>query len=64
MSFVWLADTPPKSREQIAREVHAVSLRCDLDELATVIALMTISTEVGTDNKFGNRSRRLNGGVS
>ncbi|OMB83251.1 hypothetical protein A5746_30295, partial [Mycolicibacterium conceptionense] len=39
---------PLRTREQIAREVHAVALARGLDELATVIALMTISTEVGT----------------
>lgn len=48
MSFTWFADKPLRTREQIAREVHAVSLARGLDELATVIALMTISTEVGT----------------
>lgn len=48
MSFTWFAAQPLRTREQIAREVHAVSLKRGLDELATVIALMTISTEVGT----------------
>ncbi|QOP64993.1 endolysin [Mycobacterium phage Firehouse51] len=48
MSFTWFADKPLRTREQVAREVHAVSLARGLDELATVIALMTISTEVGT----------------
>ena len=41
-------------REQIAREVHSVSLARGLDELATVIALMTISTEVGAE-RHGER---------
>lgn len=49
MSFTWFRpEGPLRTREQIAREVHAVSLARGLDELATVIALMTISTEVGT----------------
>jgi hypothetical protein len=48
MSFTWFAAKPLRTREQVAREVHAVSLALGLDELATVIALMTISTEVGT----------------
>lgn len=48
-------DSPLRTREQIAREVHAVSLRRGLDELATIIALMTISTEVGAKDRQGNR---------
>ena len=48
MSFTWFAAQPLRTREQVAREVYAVSLSRGLDELATVIALMTISTEVGT----------------
>lgn len=49
MSFTWFRpEGPLKSREQIAREVHEVSLSKGLDELASVIALMAISTEVGT----------------
>lgn len=54
MSFLWLADKPLKTREQIAREVHAVSLSRGLDELATVLALMCISVEVGANDKNGN----------
>lgn len=54
MSFLWLADKPLKTREQIAREVHAVSLSRGLDELATVLALMCISVEVGANDKYGN----------
>ena len=48
MSFTWFADKPLHTREEVARIVHTVSLGRGLDELATVIALMTISTEVGT----------------
>lgn len=49
MGFVWFRpEGPLRSREQVAREVHAVAVSRGLDELATVIALMTISTEVGT----------------
>ena len=55
MSFISFADRPLRAREQIAREVHAVSLRRGLDELATVIALMTISTEVGANDRNGKR---------
>jgi len=55
MSFLWLADKPNRTREEIARIVHGVSLARGLDELATVIALMTISTEVGANDRNGNR---------
>lgn len=48
MSFTWFAAQPLRTREQVAREVHAVSLARGLDELATVLCLMGISTEVGT----------------
>lgn len=53
MSFVWFADKPLRTREQIAREVHAVSLQRGLDELATVMALMCISVEVGAADSKG-----------
>ncbi len=55
MSFKWFADKPLRSREQVAREVHSVSLARGLDELATVICLMGISTEVGADDDNGDR---------
>jgi hypothetical protein len=55
MSFITRADKPSRTREQVAREVHAVSLGRNLDELATVIALMTISTEVGSNDVNGER---------
>ncbi|OCB43955.1 hypothetical protein A5721_22970 [Mycobacterium vulneris] len=55
MSFTWFADKPLRTREQIAREVHTVSLARGLDELATVICLMGISTEVGADDENGDR---------
>lgn len=55
MSFKWFADKPLRSREQVAREVHSVSLARGLDELATVICLMGISTEVGADGDNGDR---------
>ena len=55
MSFTRFDPTPLRTREQVARAVHAVSLARGLDELATVIALMTISTEVGADDHAGNR---------
>jgi hypothetical protein len=54
-NFNRFADAPLRTREQIAREVHAVSLRRGLDELATVIALMTISTEVCANDRNGER---------
>lgn len=47
MSFTWLAPQPLRTREQIAQIVHQVALGRGLDELATVIALMTVSTETG-----------------
>ena len=55
MSFVWFADKPLNTREQIAPEVPAVSLGRRLDELATVITHMTISTEVGYNDSNGQR---------
>src|SRR6476659_1629844 len=54
-NFTSFGDRPLRTREQIAREVHAVSLRRRLDELATVISLMTISTEVGHNDRNGER---------
>lgn len=47
MSFTRFDPQPMLTREEIARRVHKVSLARGLDDLATVIALMTISTEVG-----------------
>lgn len=55
MSFIWLAGKPLRTREQIAREVHAVSLDRGLDELATVMALMCISVEAGASDSQGQR---------
>jgi hypothetical protein len=55
MSFTWFADKPLRTREEIALEVHRVSLQSGLDELATIIALMTISTEAGAADAQGNR---------
>jgi len=52
MSFISFNNQPLRTREEIAREVHAVSLRRGLDELATVIALMTIATEVGSHGQW------------
>jgi hypothetical protein len=54
MSLVWIADKPLKTREQIARVVHAVSLARRLDELATVIGLI-MSTEVGHNDSNSQR---------
>lgn len=45
--FTWTG-TPLRTRGEIARVVHRVAVARGLDEPATVIALMTISTEVGT----------------
>ncbi len=45
MSFTWFAAQPMRSPEQVAREVHAVSLARGLDELASVMALMCIGVE-------------------
>lgn len=55
MSFLWFADKPLRTREQIAKEVHAVSLKRGLDEFATVLALMCISVEVGAQDTNGDR---------
>ena len=52
MSFTSFNDRPLRTREEIARQVHAASLRRGLDELATVIALMTIATEVGFEGQW------------
>lgn len=45
MSFVWQADRPLLTQEEIARRVHAVSVKRGLDEFATVLALMCIRQE-------------------
>lgn len=55
MSFLWFADKPLRTREQVAREVHAVSLKRGLDEFATVLALMCISVEVGAQDTNGEQ---------
>jgi hypothetical protein len=52
MSFLSFSNQPLRTREDIALEVHTVSLSRGLDELATVIALMTIATEVGTNGQW------------
>lgn len=55
MSFIWFRPAGPlRTREQVATEVHAVSVARGLDELATAIALITIATEVGADDEEGN----------
>jgi hypothetical protein len=45
MSWVWKADQPLLSEEEIARRVHGVSLARGLDDLATVLDLMCIRQE-------------------
>ena|ERR1700754_412276 len=45
MSFIWKANERLKTPEQVAREVHAISLQRDLDEFATVLACMCIRQE-------------------
>ncbi|DAZ90363.1 peptidoglycan recognition protein family protein [Mycobacteroides abscessus] len=55
MSFVWLADKPLRSREEIAQIVHAVSLARGLDELASAMVLMCIDVEVGANDRNGKR---------
>lgn len=54
MSFTWFANTPLRTREQVAAEVHAVSLARGLDQLATVLCCMAIDIEVGTGDAAGN----------
>lgn len=55
MSFTRFDSKPMRTREQVALEVHQVSLARGLNELATVIALMAISTEVGAEDENGER---------
>ena len=55
VSFAWFADEPLEVREQMTREVHAVSLPRRLDELTIVIALMTIPTGIGLNDSNGQR---------
>lgn len=45
MSFVWKAERPLRTEEQVAREVHEVSLSRGLDEFASVLTLMAIRQE-------------------
>lgn len=45
MSWVWKAEKRLRTPEQVAREVHEVSLARNLDDLATVLALMCIRQE-------------------
>ena len=45
MSFVHKDPKPLRTEEEVAREVHEVSLARELDDLATVIALMCIRQE-------------------
>lgn len=45
LSFVWKAARPLRTEEEIARIVHEVSLSRNLDELASVLALMCIRQE-------------------
>ena len=52
MSFISFSNQPLFTREEIAQRVHAVSVTRGLDELATVIALMTIATEVGANGHW------------
>ena len=52
MSFLSFSNQPLFTRDEIARKVHAVSISRGLDELATVITLMTIATEVGANGQW------------
>lgn len=58
MSFTWLRPTaeggPLRTREQVAVEVHQVSLSRGLDTFATVLTCMGIDVEVGADDDEGN----------
>lgn len=47
MNFVWKADRPLLSEEEIARRVHGVSLARGLDEFASVLDLMCQRQESG-----------------
>ena len=48
MSFTWFAKTPLRTREQVAAEVHAVSLDRGLDQLATVLCCRTPGLAMAT----------------
>lgn len=54
MSFTWFADKPLRTREQVAAEIHQVSLARGLDQLATVLTCMAVDIEVGANDKNGN----------
>jgi len=58
MSFTWLRPTADggamRSRLEVARVVHGVSLARGLDEFATVLTLMAIAVEVGAKDDEGN----------
>jgi hypothetical protein len=45
VSFVSKADQPLRTEVQVARQVHEVSLKRELDEFATVVTLMAIRQE-------------------
>jgi len=52
MSFTSFGNQPLFTREEMARKVRGVSLSPGLDELATVMALMTIGTEAGSKGQW------------
>lgn len=52
MSWVSFEPQPLRTREEVARIVHGVSVRRGLDELATAIALMTIAVESGSNGHW------------
>lgn len=55
MSFIQFNSAPLRTKEQVAQEVYNVALKRNLDQLAAVIALMAIDTEVGADDANGVR---------
>jgi hypothetical protein len=55
VSFTWFADRPLRTKQQVAAEIHQVSLARGLDKLATVLAVMCVSQEVGAADNTGER---------
>lgn len=52
MSFTWFADKPLRTREQVAAEVHQVSLSRGLEQFATILTCMAIEIEVGAKDEW------------
>ena len=65
MSFISFASKPLRTKEQIAKEVHQVSLARGLDKFATVLVCMAIAVEVGAKGEWWcPANRRVSGSFS